>query len=141
MHITTEWSTHCHVQGVKRDENNGFYFGWLDLLALRLQVLLITLKYSAIADLHAFQFTVAHALGFSVFTSRLYPFPGNGFITQEHEPILNTYHVIAIQPAYWRVGRIYRKHSFLYCRVLDRVYRAVAWQRVDQIHYNILADS
>jgi hypothetical protein len=31
----------------------------------------VTLKYSAIADLHTFQFTVAHALGFPVFTSRL----------------------------------------------------------------------
>jgi hypothetical protein len=28
------------------------------------------------------------------------------------------------------------KHSLLYCCVLDRVYRAVAWQRVDQIRYN-----
>jgi hypothetical protein len=28
-------------------------------------------QYSAIADLHIFQFTVAHALGFSVSTSRL----------------------------------------------------------------------
>jgi hypothetical protein len=28
-------------------------------------------QYSAIADLHTFQFTVSHALGFSVFTSRL----------------------------------------------------------------------
>jgi hypothetical protein len=45
----------------------------------------------------------------------------------------NTYDVIAIQPVYWRVDRTYRKHSFLYCCVLDRVYRAVAWQRVDQI--------
>jgi hypothetical protein len=25
--------------------------------------------------------------------------------------ILNTYHMIAIQPAYWRVGRIHRKHT------------------------------
>jgi hypothetical protein len=36
--------------------------------------LLITLtywQYSAIADLHTFQFTVAHALGFSVSTNRL----------------------------------------------------------------------
>jgi hypothetical protein len=33
--------------------------------------LLITLKYSAIADLDTFQFTVAHALGFLVSTSRL----------------------------------------------------------------------
>jgi hypothetical protein len=45
--------------------------------------------------------------------------------------------MIAIQPVYWRVGRIYRKHSFFYCCVLDRVVRAVAWQRVDQIRYNI----
>jgi hypothetical protein len=37
--------------GGTRDENNGFYFGWMDL-ALRLPVLLITLKHSAIADLH-----------------------------------------------------------------------------------------
>jgi hypothetical protein len=34
------------------------------------QVLIITIKYSAIADLH-FPFTVAHSLGFPVFTSRL----------------------------------------------------------------------
>jgi hypothetical protein len=44
--------------------------------------------------------------------------------------------VIAIQPVYGRVGRIYRKHSFLYCCVLDRVYRAVAWHLVDQIRHN-----
>jgi hypothetical protein len=50
--------------------NCGFLLGWLDLLAPWLQVLLITLKHSAIADLHTFQFTVAHALEFSVFTSR-----------------------------------------------------------------------
>jgi hypothetical protein len=30
----------------------------------------ITSNYSAIADLHTLQFTVSHALGFSVFTSR-----------------------------------------------------------------------
>jgi hypothetical protein len=28
-------------------------------------------NYSAIADLHTFQFNVTHALGFSVFTSRI----------------------------------------------------------------------
>jgi hypothetical protein len=60
-----------HVYSGMRDENNGFYFGWLDLLAPWLQVLLITLKYSSIADLHDFLFTVAHALGLSVFNSRL----------------------------------------------------------------------
>jgi hypothetical protein len=43
----------------------------LDLLKPLLQVLLITLKYSAIADLHNFQFTVAHVLDFSVSTRRL----------------------------------------------------------------------
>jgi hypothetical protein len=43
----------------------------LDLLVRWLQVLLITLKYSAIAVLHTSQFTVAYALGFFVFTSRL----------------------------------------------------------------------
>jgi hypothetical protein len=44
----------------------------------RLQSILITINttrtykpYSAIADLHTFQFTVAHALGFLVSTSRL----------------------------------------------------------------------
>jgi hypothetical protein len=41
----------------------------LDLLASCLQVLLSTLKYSAIADLYSLQFTVAHVLGFSAFTS------------------------------------------------------------------------
>jgi hypothetical protein len=43
--------------------------------------------------------------------------------------------MIAIQPVYWRVGQIYRKNSFLYCCVLDRVYGAVAWQRIDQFCY------
>jgi hypothetical protein len=62
---------YCYVYGGTRDENNGFYFGLLDLLPPWLQILLITLKYSAIADLHTFQFTVAHALGFSIFTDRL----------------------------------------------------------------------
>jgi hypothetical protein len=40
-------------------------------LTLQLQGLLITLKYSVIADLHTFRFTVVHALGFSIFPSRL----------------------------------------------------------------------
>jgi hypothetical protein len=43
----------------------------LDLLAAWLQSLLITLKYSVVVDLHSLQFTVAHALGFPVSTSRL----------------------------------------------------------------------
>jgi hypothetical protein len=36
-----------------------------------LQVLIIILKYRAIADLHNFQFTVAHSVGFPVPISRL----------------------------------------------------------------------
>jgi hypothetical protein len=55
-------------------------------------------------------------------------------------PTVNIYHVITIQPVYWRVDRIYRKHSFLYCCMLGRVYRAVAWQRVDEICYNFIGD-
>jgi hypothetical protein len=43
----------------------------IGLLAFRLQYLLITFSYIAIAILHTLQFTIAHALGFSVFTSRL----------------------------------------------------------------------
>jgi hypothetical protein len=48
---------------------------------------------------------------------------------------VNTYHVIAIHLVHWRVGRIYRKHSFLCCSVFGRVYRAVAWQRVDRLRH------
>jgi hypothetical protein len=29
----------------------------------------------------------------------------------------------------------HRKHSLLYCCLMHRVYRATAWQPVDQIHY------
>jgi hypothetical protein len=43
-------------------------------------------------------------------------------------------------PILLRVCRTYRKHSFLYCCVLDRVYSAVAWQRVDEIRYSIYTD-
>jgi hypothetical protein len=110
-------------------------------------------SYSAIADLHTFQFTVAHALVFSAFTSRLLatdlnteistsyhyevfllfrlqslwnlgaknasgltPPAYNWLVTALNEfchsylhsrgtDIANTYHVIAIQPVYWRIGR------------------------------------
>jgi hypothetical protein len=40
--------------GGTRDENNGFWIGWLDLLAFRLQVLLITINYNAVAILTTF---------------------------------------------------------------------------------------
>jgi spore maturation protein SpmB len=42
--------------------------GFIDILYTQLG---ITGNYSAIAILHTLQFTVAHALGFSVFTSRI----------------------------------------------------------------------
>jgi hypothetical protein len=45
-------------------------YDWI-LLARWLQSLLITLSYNAIAILYSLQFTVAHALGYSVSTSRL----------------------------------------------------------------------
>jgi hypothetical protein len=38
---------------------------------------------------------------------------------------------------HWTWRGQHRKHSLIYCCVLDRVYRAVAWQRVDQIRYSI----
>jgi hypothetical protein len=45
-----------------------FWIGWLDLLAHNTRNYN---QYSAIVDLHALQFTVTHALGFSVLTSRV----------------------------------------------------------------------
>jgi hypothetical protein len=42
-------------------------------------------QYSAIADLHTFQFTIAHALGFAVSPSRLLAMDLNtGTITSNH---------------------------------------------------------
>jgi hypothetical protein len=46
--------------------------------------------------------------------------------------------MIAIQPVYWCVCLIYRQHSFLCCEVLDSVHRVVAWQRNDQVRYNVV---
>jgi hypothetical protein len=50
--------------------NNGFWIGWLDLLTLLLQSFLITINYSAIANISTSQITRTH-----------YPSPGNWFIT------------------------------------------------------------
>jgi hypothetical protein len=50
--------------------NNGFWIGWLDLLTL-VHTTRTYSQYSATADLHNLQFTVAHALGFSGSTSRI----------------------------------------------------------------------
>jgi hypothetical protein len=51
---------YCHMQCGMHDDNNGFWFGILDLLAPWLQVLFISLSYNTIAVLHTFWFTVAH---------------------------------------------------------------------------------
>jgi hypothetical protein len=52
--------------------NNGLWIGVVDLLTPYYNHTTRTYKqYSAIADLHNLQFTVAHALGCSVSTSRI----------------------------------------------------------------------
>jgi hypothetical protein len=57
--------------GVRVTYKRGFWIGWLDLLQLIRSQLGTAGSYSSIAILHTFQFTVIHALGFSVFTSRI----------------------------------------------------------------------
>jgi hypothetical protein len=61
-----------------------------------------------------------------------------------HRPrIENTAHLFLVMSLHRKHSILHccvtshRKHRFLHCGVLDHVYRAVAWQRVDQIHYNI----
>jgi hypothetical protein len=49
--------------------------GFIDTLFTQLETIG---NYSAISDLHTLQFTVTHAVGFSVFISRIL---ANGFIT------------------------------------------------------------
>jgi hypothetical protein len=70
--------------------NNVFWIGRLDLLTASYNHTTRTYKqYSAIADLHTLQFTVAHALGFSVSTSRILATGLNtGTITSNHYEIL-----------------------------------------------------
>jgi hypothetical protein len=73
----------------------------LDLLAPWLQVLLITLKYSTIADLHTVQFTAAHALGFSNFTNRLLATDLNTeIITSNHFEVFLLFHLQSL----WNLG-------------------------------------
>jgi hypothetical protein len=73
-------------------------------ISTSLQDLLITIKYSAIVNLHNFHFTVARALGFSVFTRRLLATNLNTEINSSnhynvfllfvlHRPTVSTYHV------------------------------------------------
>jgi hypothetical protein len=59
------------MYGGMNDENYGLQIGWLDLLTLLGTITVNYKPYSAVTDLHTFQFTAAHALGFSVSASRL----------------------------------------------------------------------
>jgi hypothetical protein len=54
--------------GVTIDEVLDWMIGFIDTLFTQIET---TDNYSALADLHTLQFTVIHALGFSVFTSRI----------------------------------------------------------------------
>jgi hypothetical protein len=83
------------------DENNGLWLGLLDLLAHRLQVLLITLNYNVVDVLHNFQFTVAHALGFSVFTSRLL---ATDFNTKTSTSNNNEVSLLFLLQSLWNLG-------------------------------------
>jgi hypothetical protein len=71
--------------GDTHDGNDGFKFGWLDLLALCYKLTCSYTQYSGVADLHHLQTTVAHALGFTDSTSRLPATDLNtGIITVSH---------------------------------------------------------
>jgi hypothetical protein len=63
VNIVTCWGFVCDLQ----DE---FWILWLDLLTPYTFTTRDYRQFSATADLHTLQFTVAHTLGFSVFTSR-----------------------------------------------------------------------
>jgi hypothetical protein len=61
---------HCHVYGVCLTYKTDFGLDdWIYWHLIR--TTWDYTQYSAIADLHTLQFTVTHALGFSVFTSRI----------------------------------------------------------------------
>jgi hypothetical protein len=91
--------------------NCGFWFGWLDLLAPLVQVLLMTLKYSAIAGLHIFQFAVAHALWFPVFTGRLLATDLDTEISTSN--VFEVFLLIRLQ-SLWNLGttKFFWTHSF-----------------------------
>jgi hypothetical protein len=65
--------------------NYRFWSGWLNFLSFLCTVSLNYNQYSAFADLHTFQFTFAHALGFCVSTSRILATDLNtGTVTLNH---------------------------------------------------------
>jgi hypothetical protein len=57
------------TRGFVHDLQDEFWIGWSDSLTPYTFANQNYRQYSAIADLHTLQFTVTHALGFSVFTS------------------------------------------------------------------------
>jgi hypothetical protein len=59
----------------------------------------------------------------------LYVSQRNGHASQETRHVTTTHRCVTSPRT--------QKHSLLYCCLLDRVYRAVAWQRVNQIRYNV----
>jgi hypothetical protein len=70
LYNITRWELYCHVYGATRDENNGFWIGWLNLLALWFEVLLITLI-TALSLIYTLSCSTLHALRFSAFTCHL----------------------------------------------------------------------
>jgi hypothetical protein len=62
---------YCNVCGGTRDENNGLYFGWLDLISLQLRVLLAHLIQGYRWFTHFPVHCWTHTLGFPVFPSRI----------------------------------------------------------------------
>jgi hypothetical protein len=76
------------MYGLDVTNYNEFWIGWLDLLTILCTISLNYNQYSAIAVLHTFQFTVAHALEFLVSTSRILATDINtGTITSNHYEI------------------------------------------------------
>jgi hypothetical protein len=114
--------------GGTREENNGFWIGWLDLLLPLYSYTSNYNQYSAIADLHTSQFIAVQALGFSVSTCRcLVADLNTGTITSNHYEVsvliftqlifLDWYsykRTRVIQPPH---GPTQGKHSVLYCSV------------------------
>jgi hypothetical protein len=83
----------------------GFISSWVTHL------LLVTLRhgqYSAIADIHIFQFTVAHALGFFLSTSRLL---ATDFDTNYHSLTLQMLHKNQVLYSHVKSSQVYELSS------------------------------
>jgi hypothetical protein len=89
--LSTNQLLYCHVLGVRLTKIMGCgSYDWIYWCFLK--ITLNYSQYSTIADLHTFQFTVAHALGFSVFTSRILAMDLNtGTITWNHYEVFSLF--------------------------------------------------